>query len=412
MFLSAYRPQRESMTMPKPIPVSMPDLTGNEQAYAADAVASTWISSSGKYLDRFEQEFAEACGCRFALGTSNGTTALHLALAALGVGPGDEVIVPSMTYIATANAVTYCGAEPVFVDIEPTTWCLDPAKIEDAITPRTKGIIPVHLLGHPADMDPILEVARVHGLWVVEDAAEATFATYRGRVAGSMGHAATFSFFGNKILTSGEGGAVTFQDPQLERRMSMLRGQGMDPNRRYHFPIVGYNYRMTNVAAAILCGQMERHEALIARRRRILELYAEELADVPGIALREDATWAEVAPWMASCVVDPARFGCTRDDLAAALKEAAIDTRPMFIPIHRLPPYRKAASKRRATLPVTDRLGALGLMLPTFTQLADEDVLRICDSIRKTSRQKLGRRQTAARQVVTGGMPQPGRIAA
>ena len=272
MFLSAYRPQRESMTMPKPIPVSMPDLTGNEQAYAADAVASTWISSSGKYLDRFEQEFAEACGCRFALGTSNGTTALHLALAALGVGPGDEVIVPSMTYIATANAVTYCGAEPVFVDIEPTTWCLDPAKIEDAITPRTKGIIPVHLLGHPADMDPILEVARVHGLWVVEDAAEATFATYRGRVAGSMGHAATFSFFGNKILTSGEGGAVTFQDPQLERRMSMLRGQGMDPNRRYHFPIVGYNYRMTNVAAAILCGQMERHEALIARRRRILEL--------------------------------------------------------------------------------------------------------------------------------------------
>lgn len=395
-----------------PIPVSMPDLTGNEQAYAADAVASTWISSSGKYLDRFQQEFAAACGCRFALGTSNGTTALHLALAALGVGPGDEVIVPSMTYIATANAVTYCGAEPVFVDIEPTTWCLDPAKIEDAITPRTKGIIPVHLLGHPADMDPIMEIARVHGLWVVEDAAQATFATYRGRVVGSMGQAATFSFFGNKILTSGEGGAVTFQDPQFERRMSMLRGQGMDPNKRYHFPIVGYNYRMTNVAAAILCGQMERREQLISRRHRLLELYAEELADVPGITVREDAPWAEVAPWMASCIVDPGRFGCTRDDLATALTEAGIDTRPMFIPIHRLPPYRTAARKRRTSLPVTDKLGALGLMLPTFTQLADKDVLRICSSIKKIGRHTLGRRQAVALQAINGGAAQPGRVAA
>jgi perosamine synthetase len=400
------------MTPPKTIPMSMPDLSGNEQAYVADAVASTWISSSGKYLDRFEQEFAEACDCRFALGTSNGTTALHLTLAALGVGPGDEVIVPSMTYIATANAVTYCGAEPVFVDVEPTTWCLDPAAIEEAITPRTKGIIPVHLLGHPADMDPILELARVHGLWVVEDAAEATFATYRGRVVGSMGHAATFSFFGNKILTSGEGGAVTFQDAGLEHRMRMLRGQGMDLNRRYHFPIVGYNYRMTNVAAAILCGQMERREQLVARRRRIMDVYAASLADVPGIALRDDASWAEVAPWMASCVVDPGRFGCTRDDLAASLKQAGIDTRPMFIPIHRLPPYRKAARKRRTALPVTDRLGALGLMLPTFTQLADEDVVRICDSIRQIGRQRLSGRRAAAREVVNGGMPQPGRVAA
>lgn len=400
------------MTPTTTIPVSMPDLSGNEQAYAADAVASSWISSSGKYLDRFQQEFADSSGCRFALGTSNGTTALHLALAALGVGPGDEVIVPSMTYIATANAVTYCGAEPVFVDIEPTTWCLDPTKIEDAITPRTKGIIPVHLLGHPADMDAILEVARVHGLWVVEDAAQATFATYRGRVVGSMGRAATFSFFGNKILTSGEGGAVTFQDPQLEHRMSMLRGQGMDPGKRYHFPIVGYNYRMTNVAAAILCGQMERREQLIARRRHIVELYAEALADIPGIALRDDASWAGVAPWMASCVVDPGRFGCTRDDLADALKRTGIDTRPMFIPIHRLPPYRHAARKRRTALPVTDRLGALGLMLPTFTQLADADVLRISDSIRQIGRQRLGRRREAAVEIVSRQSSQPRRQAA
>lgn len=396
----------------KPIPVSMPDLSGNEQAYAADAVASTWISSTGKYLDRFEREFAAACACPFALATSNGTTALHLALATLGVGPGDEVIVPSMTYIATANAVRYCGAEPVFVDIEPTAWCLDPTLIEDAITPRTKGIIPVHLLGHPADMDPIMEIARVHGLWVVEDAAEATFATYRGRVVGSIGDAATFSFFGNKILTSGEGGAVTFRDPQLGRRMTMLRGQGMDPGRRYHFPIVGFNYRMTNVAAAILCGQMERRDELFARRREIVELYAAELADIPGIALREDAPWAAAAAWMASCVVDPTRFGCTRDELAATLKDRGIDTRPMFIPIHRLPPYKPAARKRRTALPVTDRLGALGLMLPTFSLLSDDDVRRVCREIGAIGREKLGRRRSAAMAMVAADAGLPRRSAA
>ena len=398
---------------PQPsIPVSMPDLAGNEQAYAADAVASSWISSSGTYLDRFESEFADACGCPFALGTSSGTTALHLALAALGVGPGDEVIVPSMTYIATANAVTYCGATPVFADIEPSTWCLDPAAIEDAITPRTKGIIPVHLLGHPADMDPILELARVHGLWVVEDAAQATFATYRGRVVGGLGDAAAFSFFGNKILTSGEGGAVTFRDRRLEQRMTMLRGQGMDPLQRYYFPIVGFNYRMTNVAAAILCGQMERRQELLLRRRRILDIYAERLVEVPGIEVRKDAAWAETAPWMASCLVDPGRFGCTRDDLATALKERGVDTRPMFIPIHRLPPYRSSAKKRHAVLPVTDHLGALGLMLPTYSQLAEEDAVRICDMIRTIGREKLGRRRAAVSAVVRPEFSAAGRRAA
>ena len=398
---------------PQPsIPVSMPDLAGNEQTYAADAVASTWISSSGTYLDRFESEFADACGCPFALGTSSGTAALHLALAALGVGPGDEVIVPSMTYIATANAVTYCGATPVFADIEPSTWCLDPAAIEDAITPRTKGIIPVHLLGHPADMAPILELARVHGLWVVEDAAQATFATYRGQVVGGLGDAAAFSFFGNKILTSGEGGAVTFRDRRLEQRMTMLRGQGMDPLQRYYFPIVGFNYRMTNVAAAILCGQMERRQELLLRRRRILDIYAERLVEVPGIEVRKDAAWAETAPWMASCLVDPGRFGCTRDDLATALKERGVDTRPMFIPIHRLPPYRSSARERHAVLPVTDRLGALGLMLPTYSQLAEEDAVRICDMIRTIGREKLGRSRAAVSAIVRREFSTAGRRAA
>jgi len=378
------------------IPVSMPDLSGNEQAYAAEAVASSWISSSGSFLERFEREFAEACGTKHALATSNGTTALHLALATLGVGPGDEVIVPSMTYIATANAVTYCGATPVFVDIDPDTWCLNPRLIEAAITRHTKGIIPVHLLGHPADMDAINGVASTHGLWVVEDAAEATFARYKGRPVGSLGDAATFSFFGNKIITCGEGGAVTFSDPRLERRMRMLRGQGMDPARRYHFPIIGFNFRLTNVAAAILCGQMERREAIVSRRLAIVARYERELTDVPGISLRQDAPWAESAAWMASCLVAPGRFGCRRDELAIALSERGIDTRPMFIPIHRLPPYEQAARNRQTNLPVTDKLGSRGLMLPTYPQMTDDDVRHICQAIREIGESLLRRRSRAA----------------
>jgi len=383
------------------IPVSQPDLSELETRYATEAVASTWISSSGAFLDRFEAEFAEASACRHALGTTSGTTALHLALATLGLGQGDEVIVPSMTYIATANAVRYCGGEPVFVDIDPETWCLDPTAIEAAITPRTKGIIPVHLLGHPADMDPIMKLAVTHGLWVVEDAAEATFARYKGRLCGSLATAGTFSFFGNKILTSGEGGAVTCNDESLRHRMALLRGQGMDPQKRYHFPIVGYNYRMTNVAAAILCGQMERRESIIARRREVLRLYEQELADLPGVVIRQDAPWAESAPWMFSCLVDPARFGCRRDDLAAELSKQGIDSRPMFIPIHRLPPYRKSARKRRTVLPVTDRLGALGIMLPTYPQLGDAEVLRICSTIRDIGRGHLNRRLAAGTRRLT-----------
>ena len=237
-----------------PIPVASADVSGNEEAYASDAIRSSWISSSGKYVTRFEEEFAAACDVEYALSCSNGTVALHLALLALGLRPGDEVIVPSLTYIATANAVRYCGAEPVFVDVDPQTWCLDPEAIESKITSRTRGIIAVHLMGHPADMDAINTHAGVHGLWVVEDCAEAHFAEYKGSPVGSLGSVGTFSFFGNKIFTCGEGGAVTLHDRQLQKRMSMLRGQGMDPQRRYYFPITGYNFRLTNVACAIaLC---------------------------------------------------------------------------------------------------------------------------------------------------------------
>lgn len=363
------------------IPVASADVSGREEEYVVEAIRSSWISSSGTFVDRFEQEFGELCGAPHALSCANGTVALHLAILGLGLRPGDEVIVPSMTYIATANAVRYCGAEPVFVDIDPQTWCLDPQAIEAAITPRTRGIIPVHLLGHPADMDAINQIAAIHGLWVVEDAAEAHFAGYKGRRVGSLGTAATFSFFGNKIFTSGEGGAVTVNDEQLHLRLKILRGQGMDPHRRYYFPIIGYNYRLTNVACAMLCGQMERRESILARRREIFQRYNEQLADVPGVELQPIAPWAEHAPWMYAVTIDPRQYGRTRDDLMAGLAEHQIDSRPFFVPIHHLPPYREARVAG-GELSHTNRLGANGVMLPTFNQLTDDQVDEVVQRIR------------------------------
>ena len=273
------------------IPVAAPALDGNEKAYVLDCLESTWISSTGKYLDRFEADFAEFCGVRHAVACSNGTTALHLALVALGVGPGDEVIVPTLTFVATANTVTYCGARPVFVDIDAETWYIDPAAIEAKITPRTKGIIAVHLFGHPADMKAIGTVASRHGLWVMEDAAQAHGAEIGGRRTGSLGDIATFSFFGNKIITTGEGGMVTTSDDDLAKRMRLLRTHGMDPDRRYWHPVIGYNYRMTNVTAAIGVAQLERVQWQLARRQELAGWYRDALGRTGVLTCQAEKDW-------------------------------------------------------------------------------------------------------------------------
>lgn len=370
------------MKMSNKIPVASADISGNEEAYASEAIRSSWISSTGPFLDRFEREFAEICGTRYALACSNGTTALHLALLGLGVRPGDEVIVPSMTYIATANAVRYCGAEPIFVDIDPETWCISPSAIERAITPRTRGIIAVHLLGHPADMDTINEIAAINGLWVVEDAAEAHFATYKSSPVGGLGTIGTFSFFGNKIITCGEGGAITFNDPQLYVRLKMLRGQGMDPKRRYYFPITGYNFRLTNVACGMLCAQLERAESIIQARRNIFDRYTQSLQDIEGVQLQPIANWAKAAPWMYSVIIDPDRFGRSRNDVMQSLSQEGIETRPFFFPLHTLPPFLEAASRNPQPMELTNKLGANGIMLPTYNQLKLSDVDRITAAIR------------------------------
>ncbi len=365
------------------IPVASADLTGNEEAYAVDAIRSSWISSTGEYLSRFEREFAGVCDSSYSIAVCNGTIALHLGLLGLDVRPGDEVLVPSLTYVATANAVRYVGAEPVFVDVDPNSWCIDPVKMEAAITRRTKGIIAVHLLGHPADMDTINQIAAVHGLWVIEDAAEAPFGQYKGRPVGSLAQMATFSFFGNKLITCGEGGAITLNDPQLNTRLRTLRGQGMDPARRYYFPITGYNFRLTNLACAILCAQLERQVEILSRRREIFHRYNSELGVIPGVGLQPLATWAELSPWMYACTIDPHKFGSTRDELMQFLRERGIDSRPMFIPLHTLPPFREDSQRRGEHLPVTDELAQNGVMLPTFNQLTPEEQARVIAAIRE-----------------------------
>src|SRR6516225_6084960 len=251
------------------IPVAAPVLDGRESEYVLECLSTTWISSIGRFINEFEAAFAVYCGAKHAIATNNGTTALHAALVALGVNPGDEIIVPSLTYIATANVVRYCGATPVFVDNDVRTFNLDVNDVAAKISSRTKGIMAVHLYGHPVDLDPLLTLAQEHGLFVVEDAAEAVGAQYKGRIIGSHGTCATFSFFGNKVITTGEGGMITTNDEELASRLRLLRGQGMDPHRRYWFPVIGYNYRMTNIVAAIGLAQLERVDVHIARRKAL-----------------------------------------------------------------------------------------------------------------------------------------------
>jgi len=364
------------------IPLASPDLSGNEAKYALEAIQTGWIGT-GPFIKRFEAEFARLSGARAAIACANGTVALHLALRAMNLGPGDEVIVPSFTYVATANAVRFCGAEPVFVDVDPETWCIDPVRVEEAITPRTKGIIPVDLFGHPADLDAIKRLATIYGLWVVEDAAEAALARYKGRPVGGLAEVTTFSFHITKVFTSGEGGAVTMNDEKVEAFIRMIYSHGMDPERRFFFPVSGYNYRLTNIAAGLLCAQIERQESFLRRRAEIFRGYHELLQDLPGIGIRPVAPWATLSPWLFSITVKADEFGSTREELMSALAAQGIESRPFFIPVHDLPPFREGARKRRTHCPHTERLCGAGVNLPTFTTMTDGQVERVAKIIRE-----------------------------
>jgi perosamine synthetase len=371
------------------IPVAEAILAGNEKLYVLECLDTGWISGSGKYVRAFEDGFADFCGVKHALCVANGTVALHLALVALGVGPGDEVIVPDLTYVASANTVTYCGARPVLVDVDPATWTLSPEAVARAITPATKAIMPVHIYGHPADMDPLRELAERHDLALVEDAAESHGAEYRGRRTGGLGRVATFSFYGNKIITTGEGGMVTTDDDDLARRMRLLRGQGMDPERRYWFPAVGYNYRMTNVQAAIGLAQLERVDWFIERRREVAAWYSRHLADA-GLLLPAQADWATNVYWLYSVCV-PA--GVDRDLIMQQMAAEGVETRPFFHPIHRLPPYFDPQGDAR--FPVTTDLAARGLNLPSSANLVEDDVVRVSELLKRCVARQVGAGQAS-----------------
>ncbi|MDR7417464.1 MAG: DegT/DnrJ/EryC1/StrS family aminotransferase [Armatimonadota bacterium] len=377
----ADRGARPAVTGRRFYPVAAPVLAGNEEAYVLDCLRTTWISSNGGYIGRFEAAFAQFCGARHALACSNGTVALHLALLALGIGPGDEVLVPAVTFVATANAVTYCGARPVFVDVDPDTWGIDPTDLETRITSRARAVIVVHLYGHPADMDAVRAVARRRGLAVVEDAAEAHGATYRGQPVGALADVGTFSFYGNKIITTGEGGMVVTNDDALAARISQLKGQGMDPNRRYWFTMIGYNYRLTNIAAAIGLAQLENADWHTQRRREVAAWYQQELAGVRGLTWHAEQSWARHAYWMFTIQVDPAV--ADRDTVMARLADQGIETRPVFYPLHMLPPYR---TRPDARFPVAERVASRGINLPTWAGLTRDDVGVIACAVRESLR--------------------------
>jgi perosamine synthetase len=360
------------------IPIAAPMLIGNEKAYVMDCLDSTWISSNGEYIERFESAFADFCEVGHAISCCNGTVALHLALLALGVGPGDEVIVPSLTYIATANAVVYCGAKPVFVDSEPQTWNIDPHLIEAKITPRTKGIIAVHLYGHPADMDAILSVANRYKLFVVEDAAEAHGAEYKGRKVGSMGDIATFSFYGNKIITTGEGGMVITNDQSLSMSVRQLKGQGQALDRRYWFPIIGYNYRMTNIAAAIGLGQLEQIDWHMKRRREVASWYHTLLGDLCGLRWQPEKECAKHVHWIFTILLNK-DDGISRDEVMIELDKRGIETRPVFYPMHTLPPYLESSEDN--PYPVAEEVARWGFSLPTWGGMTYEDVEYVCKEL-------------------------------
>ncbi len=264
------------------IPIMEPWIDHQEIDLVMDCLKSGWISSQGKYIAEFEKAFSGFCGTRFGVATSNGTTALHLALLTLGIGPGDEVIVPALSFIATANVVVYTGARPVFADVDEKTWTINPSLLRSLITDRTKAIIPVHLYGHPADMGPIMKLAEEYHLWVIEDAAEAHGAEYKGKKVGSLGHMGCFSFYGNKIISTGEGGMIVTDNPEWVEKARILRDHGMSKERKYWHPVVGYNFRMTNIQAAIGLGQMTKLERLIEIKREIADRYTQGLKKNTG----------------------------------------------------------------------------------------------------------------------------------
>lgn len=365
------------------IPVYEPLLDGNEESYVLDCLKTNWVSSAGKYIALFEEKFADYCGAEYAVACNSGTAAIHLALAALGIGPGDEVIVPSFTIIACANMVILTGAKPVLVDVDPQTWCIDTKKIEEHITSRTKAIMAVHMYGHPCDMDSILEVAKSYGLFVIEDAAEAHGAEYKGRKTGAIGDVGCFSFYGNKIITTGEGGQVVTNNRQIADQARLLRNQAFEEPRFVH-RFLGFNYRMTNIQAAIGLAQCETLDDKIDRKRRIAQLYSDLLGEQPDLTLPCEASWAKNVYWMYGVLLEDS-FGRSRDDVMRLLQTKGVETRAFFYPLHKQPVFVDGSHPSypdvSGSYPVSEDLSARGLYLPSGPGLTTDEVKEVVSKL-------------------------------
>lgn len=324
------------------LPLSQPFIGQTEEANVLDALRSGWISPQGPYVETFEARFAELCGTRHAVAVTSGTAALHLALAGLRLQPHDEVIVPSLTYVATANVVRYLGAEPVFVDVDPESWCIDASAVEAACTPRTRGVVAVDLYGYPADMAALRTVTADRGLWLIEDAAEAIGATQNGSPIGHSADVTAFSFYGNKIVSCGQGGALTLDDEALYLRLKMLRNQARDHLHPYRSSEVGYNYGLSNISCAILCAQLDRLDEMLAHRRNLWNQYRTAFDDQTQLGIQAIPADRACAPWLAAVTVGDGTSPADRDELAEHLAAAGVETRPFFYPLHLMPPYRAA----------------------------------------------------------------------
>jgi len=371
------------------IPVCEPYLSGNEKKYILDALDTGWISSAGKYISEFEKAFANYCGVRHGIAVTNGTVALHLALVALGVKPGDEVIIPDFTMIATAFAVVYTGAKPVFVDAEKETWNINVSMIEEKITERTKVILPVHIYGHPCEMDAINKIAKKYKLKVLEDAAEVHGALYKNKKCGSLGDISAFSFFANKIATTGEGGMVLTDNDELAEKCRYYKNLcfPLNGSRNYQHDNIGFNYRMSNLHAAIGLAQVEKLDEYVAIRIKNNQLYRKYLNDVPGIIFPKDKPYVKNVYWMNGIVINKKEFGIDRNELMMKLKEKGIDTRLFFTGMHRQISLKNFGCNVAGEYPVSDWLAENGLYLPSGSNLGEKQIFMICNVIKNISKE-------------------------
>lgn len=364
------------------IPLANPNFGSVEKKLLKQCLDTGWVSSIGAFVDRFAQDFSKTINVKYVLPVNTGTAALHLALIALGIKSGDEVIVPALTFVASANAVTYVGAKPVFIDIEPETFNLDTKQLENIITFRTKAIMTVDLYGHPVDFDEIKKIAQKHNLKIISDSAESLGSKYKNAPIGGQADISISSFFGNKIITTGEGGVVATNSKKLYEICKLYRDQGKDTTfHNYYHPVIGYNYAMTNLQAAVGIGQLKKLSQYVKQKRQIVKTYIQLLKNTPGISFQQEADYAKSNWWMFSILVDKKKFGRSRDQLMKYLLTKNIETRPFFYPLPALPPYKKV--NKMSDFPITNKIADIGMNLPTFASLKQSEIKYIVACINK-----------------------------